>query len=171
MKKAPYAVGLLGLASALFVTSLVYAAGQLPERLATHFDWSGHPNGWMSREAYLALMAGVGFGFSLLLMSLCWATCFLPASMVNLPHREYWLAPERREETARYFGWHSLWLGAAAMGFITGVNLLTVAANRQPSAHLSNPAVFCLAGAFVLATALWVLALYRRFRIPAPKAA
>jgi hypothetical protein len=171
MKSMRYAVMFLGLASLLLLASLVYAAGHLPEHLATHFDWSGQPNGWMGREAYLVLTAGIGIGFPVFLMTLCWVTRFLPASMVNLPHRDYWLAPERRAETARYLGRHSLWLGAAAIVFITGVNLLTINANNHPSAHLSSSAVLLLAGSFVAVTALWTVALYRHFRAPDPRVA
>ena len=34
-------------------------ASQLPARVATHFDWSGHPNGWMDRETYVIVHARV----------------------------------------------------------------------------------------------------------------
>ena len=41
---------------ALPANALLYALSwnQLPQRLATHFDFANHPNGWMSREGSLA---------------------------------------------------------------------------------------------------------------------
>ena len=33
-----------------------------------------------------------------------------PPNMVNVPRREYWLAPERRSQTAMLLFRHMLWL-------------------------------------------------------------
>jgi uncharacterized membrane protein len=43
---------------ALPITAVLYAMSwrELPARLATHFDLSNHPNGWMSREGSLAFL-------------------------------------------------------------------------------------------------------------------
>ena len=43
--------------AALPANALLYALswGQLPARLATHFDFRNHPNGWMSREGSFAV--------------------------------------------------------------------------------------------------------------------
>src|SRR5436305_13166641 len=110
MKPSRWALILLLALYAVFAGSLIYAAGELPERVATHFDFRGEANGWMSKEADLLLMAALGVGLPLFLIGICYATRFFPARLVNLPHREYWLAPGRRRETAAYVGAQSVWL-------------------------------------------------------------
>jgi hypothetical protein len=171
MKTLRYAVMFLGLATILFVASLVYAAGQLPEHIATRFDFDGQASAWMSRPAYLVSMTGFGLGVPLLLMGLFWATRFLPAWFVRLPHKAYWLAPERRPETARYLGRHSVWLAAFTLAFITGANVLVVLANQNPSPHLSNALDYALTGFFISSTIIWTVVLLRHFRAPDPRAA
>jgi uncharacterized membrane protein len=171
MKSLRYSALFLGLAWALFLASLAYAAAQLPEPVASHFGVSGQANGWMSRSAYLMFMAAVGFGLPLFITALSVTTRFVPDALVNLPHKDYWLAPERRAATFGYLGRHSLWLAAMMVVFLTGLNLLTVLANRPPSPHLSNTLVWALAGAFLAGTALWAVALYRHFQAPTPQTA
>ncbi len=154
---------LLGLACGLFLASLVYAADRLPERVATHFDFRGRPNGWMSRPGDLLLIAALGFGVPLLLVGSCVAWRYLPASLVNLPHREYWLAPERRGQTAAYLVRHSLWLACLAVLFITCIHLLVVFANCQPVPQLSIPWFLVSLGCFLAGVGGWIFSLYRRF--------
>src|SRR6202040_2027448 len=83
----------------------------LPNRLASHFGPSGTPSGWLTKPQFFTLYAG--------LIVLVASVGFLaprmiaktPASKINLPYKEYWLAPERRVETfasfERYFAWYA----------------------------------------------------------------
>src|SRR6478736_3772473 len=131
MKPSRWAIILLLALYAVFAGSLIYAAGELPQRVATHFDFQGNPNGWMSKQADLLFMGALGVGLPLFLIGVCYATRFLPAGMVNIPNREYWLAPERRAQTSAYVGAQSIWLGCVTVAFMTVVHLLVVFANQQ----------------------------------------
>lgn len=91
-----------------FLGCWVWSGSQLPERVATHFNGSGEPNGWMSRSAHQEFMLIFGLAFPMVIVLLCYASRFLPRGLVNIPHREYWLAPERRAETSNYLLGHSL---------------------------------------------------------------
>jgi len=68
----------------------------LPDRMASHFGASGMPNGWMTKTQFMCLYAVV------LLPALAiefWVSNRIankPASKVNLPNKEFWMAPERR---------------------------------------------------------------------------
>ncbi len=168
MKNLLYPAMALGLAWALFLASLAYASAQLPERVASHFGLSGQADGWMSRSAYLLSTAAIGFGLPLLVVTLCIAIPFLPPGFVRLPDKAYRLAPENRPATSRYLGRHSLWLAALMVVFMTGMNLLTVLAHRQPAPHLSNPLMFTLIGACMIGTVVWTVALCRGLRAPTP---
>jgi uncharacterized membrane protein len=171
MKPLRSAIILLLSLYAVFAGSLLYAAGQLPERVATHFDFRGKPDGWMSKEADLLFMAAVGFGLPLFIVGLSFATRFFPRRLVNLPHRDYWLAPERRKATSAYVGNHSLWLASMMLAFLTAVHLLMVFANAQPSARLDTPTILALLAFFIAGTGLWGWRLYRHFDRPLEGAA
>jgi len=63
---------LMWLAVPVMASLYAMAWPELPARLATHFDFANHPNGWMSREASLifSLMLGIFFvGLASLILS------------------------------------------------------------------------------------------------------
>jgi hypothetical protein len=129
---------LLSVLYAAFFVLLVRDAGRMPERVATHFDWRGQPNGWMSSQGYLAFMAVFGLVFPLVPAGLCLLLRFLPDSLINVPHREYWLAPERRGETAGYLIRHMLRLSSMMSALTIVLHQVTFEANQQVPAQLSN---------------------------------
>lgn len=110
MKSSYGAAFVLLLLYAFFLGYWAWSGTQLPDRLATHFNGSGEPNGWMSRSASQTFMLVFGFLFPLFIILVCSATRFLPVSLINIPNRQYWLAPERRIEASNYLFRQSLWL-------------------------------------------------------------
>lgn len=157
---------LLALLYACFLGYWAFSGSQLPERVATHFNGSGQPNGWMSRSANQIFMLVFGFAFPLFIVLLCYATRFLPSGLVNIPHREYWLAPERRQATSGYLVRHSFWFACLAVGFVLGMQCSIVLANRQTPPHLSTALLLAVVGPFLAGTAVWVVVLFRHFRHP-----
>jgi uncharacterized membrane protein len=79
----------LVLALAAMAASLVWAGQQLPPQVASHFDARGVPDSWMSRESHLLLMGLMGLGLPLLFVGVFYGVRYLPASLINLPHRDY----------------------------------------------------------------------------------
>ena len=56
----------------------------------------------MERFKYLLFTIGLAILMPGLVVGLSYAIRFMPNALINLPRREYWLAPERRQElTAR----------------------------------------------------------------------
>ena len=102
----------------------------LPEVVASHFDMHGAANGTMPRGMYcvfhasiVALLAAV-FG---LMPSLIRR---MPVSLINLPHREYWLASSRAEASMdrldsllKANGVITLTFIAVVMGMVHAANL------------------------------------------------
>jgi len=166
MKPSRWAIILLLALYAVFAGSLIYAAGELPDRVATHFDFRGNPDGWMSKQADLLLMGVLGVGLPLFMMGMCYATRFLPARLVNIPNREYWLAPERRRQTSAYVAAQSIWLACVMLAFMTVVHLLVVFANQQSSPRLSTPLILGISTGFLVATGFWAWGLVDHFRRP-----
>ena len=149
----------LGLLYLCFLGYLAFSSGQLPDRVATHFDGSGQPNGWMSRSTHLLFTLALGFGVPLFVVAILFVVRFLPDSLINIPHRDYWLAAERRAETFAWLFRHSLWFACIGVSFITGVQYLIVRANAQPPAQLSAPWLLGMVGCFLVAMTCLILLL------------
>lgn len=126
---------LLGLLYLCFFGSLALSNSRLPTRVATHFGATGQPNGWMSRSAYLWFMIVFGVIFPLFVPALCYLSRWLPSWCYNIPHRDYWLAPERRRAVSAYLFRHSFWFAAMALAFVMGIHFSTVQANSFGRAH------------------------------------
>ena len=166
MSRFHLSVALLVLLFTFFGMSVVATVPLLPARVATHFDAAGEPNGWMTRDDHLGFMCGFGLAFPLGIIGICWSVRFLPVGCLNIPHKEYWLAKEHRAETDDYLFRHSIWLGCLGVGFVTGLHWVTVLSNLCQPVQLPVVWVVGVAGSFLTGTALWVICLFRRFRIP-----
>lgn len=147
--------------STLFVLGL---GSLLPATVASHFDITGAPDAYFSREAFvLAMSILVSALPSLAWWGVGWS---VRAGNANLPNATYWLAPERRERTERILLRHGALLAVLLSTFLCFVYGLVVYANLAEGgaralnlgATLSGLAVF-LAG-----VTLWLHALERLFR-------
>ena len=83
--------------------------------------------------------------------------------MINMPNRDYWLAPDRRKETFEIIFRAGVWLATLQAALLLGVHLLVVAANASQPVLLSGHVWFLLV-AFLLATISWAYFLIQRFR-------
>ena len=162
----------LSLAVLLFVISLgvaqaLYFRAELPARVASHFDGAGRPNGWMTRDGLvlfqciLLLALGALFGFAGRLVA------ETPNGLINLPNKNYWLAPERRAESVAFLTGWLRWVGAGTLAFLMVVFQLSVQANLRRG-RLDTPQFFTAMGIFLAGLAIAVVWLYRRFCAPAP---
>jgi len=159
-KLAPLAVAFSGYAAFLVGIAATYA--RLPERMASHFNASGVANGWMSRDGYVWFMVGIVTFVSLTMIAAFGSVRFLPNSLINIPRRDYWLAPERRDETARTLMRFGLLMVGFESLFFLAIHLLVVAANESQPVRLSND-VWWLLVAFLATTGVFLFKLYRRF--------
>ena len=147
-----------------FVSYVAFSSGQLPARVATHFDMAGQPNGWMSRSSHLLFTLIFGFAFPTFVVGVMFLIRFLPSSLINIPRRDYWLAPERRTETLAYLARHSLWLACLGVFFVIAIHTLILRANSGAQPHLHPRPVLGLAGIFLAGIITWAVAMIRRFR-------
>lgn len=159
-KLVPLAIALFGYAAFLVGLAATYA--RLPERVASHFGANGVANGWMTREGYVWFMVGVGTFVTLTMLAAFGSIRYLPSSLVNIPRRDYWLAPERRDETARTLLRYGLLLVGLNSLFFLALHLLVAAANEVQPPKLSND-VWWLLVAFLTTTGVLIFKLYRRF--------
>lgn len=134
----------------------------LPDPVATHFDLSGQPDGWMSRAGAITFVQAMGLGLPLFIVALSAMIRFLPAGMINIPNREFWLAPERRAETASRMSAAMLWLACLLVCFLAGMHCLTIVANRTVPAHMPASGLWIILAAFLVCLGVWIFFLGHR---------
>jgi serine/threonine-protein kinase len=149
-----------------FVACLLVSGPFLPERVATHFDGAGRPNGWMSRNGHLLFTLGLGTGLPFVMVGTSFLVRYLPSGMINIPRRDYWLVPERRGAACAYLLRHSLWLGCLTVAFVLCIHLLILESNTGGKPRLSSPTILGLAGGYVAGLACWIVTLFRHFSRP-----
>lgn len=138
---------------------------QLPDRMATHFGVDGKPNEWMSKTNGTMLLCGTQVGLPLLLLLIGSLLPSLPASLVSIPNRQYWLQPERRTDSIAHMATMLAWIAVLISMELIAIVHLTFLANRSGTAldtqsFLAILAIF-LVGVFGIAGgSVW------RFRLP-----
>ena len=147
--------------------ALVFATSRLlPPRVASHFDVHGFANGYMGRDDYLLLMAGIGFGIPILLAALLSAVPYLAPTRLRIPARDYWIAPERRDATLNTIATSGLVIANIVAAFMIAVQLLVVQANNRAPPQLDNASLYTLIALLVIAILAWQIILWRRFQVP-----
>lgn len=139
---------------------------QLPARMASHFGANGTPNNWQTKEAFfltMVWMVAISFVVSFLIPCLI---SVLPASMVSLPNKEYWLAPERREETVRYMSAKMGWLGCALLLLLLFATAQTFNANLASPGRFDIQAMWLVLFGFLVFMGIWLVQLLRHFYRP-----
>jgi uncharacterized membrane protein len=138
----------------------------LPERIASEFDFAGEPKSWMTKGPFVIFNMAMLIVVPALLLSVAWISTKLPMRMVDLPNKEYWLAPERKAETFTRLFRSMLWLAVAIELFLSLLVGLVYWANLgHPQAMRIAPTV--LLACFLLFMAGWLFTFYRKFkRVP-----
>lgn len=154
----------LGLGAACVGMSLYYYR-RFPDTVASHFGANGLPDGWMSKPAF--------FAFYLAIVGLCTAMFLgihfglprLPVSMINLPNKDYWLAPERRQQAFDFLRYYFLWFASAMMALLVDMLYQTAQVNLGHTQTL--PHAWLSMGMFLCFSVIWIIGLVIKFRKPA----
>jgi len=149
----------------LFVAWFIVATtGQLGDTVATHFAGGFLANGWMQRGEYVAFSLTFSTVLPLIITGIVgWLPRLFPGS-VNLPHRDYWLAPVRSAATFESIAVRALLLGALLSVFMAGVHGLILQANAVTPPQLPAKLFWTMVIAFLTAFAFWIWAFWSRFR-------
>lgn len=153
------------MSAAVFVGALVLTFSSLPTRVATHFDGAGRADGYMEAQAHVISMAGLGLAAAVISVGLFFALRYFPVGLVNMPEKEYWMSPARKEQTYDRFFHAGLWLAALELLFVLGLHLLVIDANRKSPPQMSN-LLWTLGGSFAVLLLVWMLWLFNGFRRP-----
>jgi uncharacterized membrane protein len=147
----------------VFIVQVWYFNVNLPEIVASHFDAAGNPNGWMPKGAFLI--------FEIILMLFVVPNFLLvpryieklPDSLINLPNKHYWLAPERRAGTIKIIGNYFEWFSIALFSVFMLINQIVYRANVYHE-NFSERYAWLVVGTFIGFTVVWLISLMRKFR-------
>jgi Domain of unknown function (DUF1648) len=95
----------------VFSVLIFNSIGQLPGKVAVHFDANGAPDGWMSRGEYGVFALLFVIGLPLILFAMMTGLPRLTSGKGLIPNSEYWFADERKQQTESFLLQHSSWLG------------------------------------------------------------
>lgn len=159
----------------LFAPLLVFAYQvlryypELPERVASHFDGAGNPNGWSSKSSFCTSFAVLQGFLCVFFLGLTVGIRRVPTALINLPRKSYWLAPERRESTFDFLGRQLLSFALVTQLFFVAIFHLVIRANLpgaeqgvEAAQAMGEPFWILLVG-YLGFTSLWTLWFLLRF--------
>jgi serine/threonine-protein kinase len=154
-------VGLAAAAIAFGAIDVQRYYDRLPPRFASHFDARGLPDGWSTKQQFVGMVIGT---LALITATLVPLTLFVhvaPRILINLPNKEYWMAPNREAETRKVIARWGLWFAAATLWMLALVFHEVMVANlRQPPQVRS---FWWLLGGYLAIVFLLVIQLVVRF--------
>jgi uncharacterized membrane protein len=146
-----------------FVGQILYYYPNLPDRMASHFNGAGEPDGWTSKqnflifEAVILLLIIAEFSLLPLLIEK------MPASLINLPNKTHWLSETNRNATFAVIRHYFEWFSVGLLALFIAVNEMVFRANlnKQP---LSN-SIWIVLIVFLLLVGIWLVKFILRFRV------
>jgi uncharacterized membrane protein len=143
---------------------MAYYYPRMPQRMASHFAADGRANGWQSRDAFFVLMLLVTSTSAVVGFLAPWQIASRSNARINLPHRDYWLAPERREQTMRFVSATMAWFACGILFVLISGTFLALQANLAPDHHFNSPAMLAVLGVFLVSLFGWLFGFVRHFR-------
>jgi hypothetical protein len=119
----------------------------------------------MTHGGYLRFILVLALGLPFLVVSTL-AAVYSNATDMKLPNRDYWLAPQRIQQTRAFLIAHAAWFGSLLVTLVCFVHWQELIANRRQPPLLSSQAFAGGIIVFLLATALWSGALLFALRRP-----
>jgi len=145
----------------------ILASGSaLPDVVASHFRAGGAADGAMTRGAYLTLMIGVATVLPLLIVLPMRLVGRMPAALLSLPNKHYWLAPERVAQTRAWLADQCAGYGILLCVFLCYVHTLVVRAHASTPPHLDERLMFGGLVAFGILAATWLVRFLLHLRVP-----
>jgi uncharacterized membrane protein len=139
-----------GLVAAVGLIYFSFLYPQLPDPMASHFNANGVATAWMPKSGFFLLFAFVMLFASTPVFLLPWQIAAKSNDKLNLPNKEYWLAPERRGETMRYLGIQMGWFGCALLAMLLCGFYFAVAANLKPDHSFDSSSFYVALVAFLI---------------------
>jgi uncharacterized membrane protein len=137
-----------------------------PAQMASHFNFQGNPDGFMPKAQFFVsqlqvtlVVIGLALGLQILVL-------ITPVKWINTPNREYWLAPEHRDEIIENMSSFGFALFGIVLLVVQAGFELSVYANRQQPVHFAAQIMFPVIAGFFILSAILLFQLTRSFRLP-----
>ena len=156
-------VSLLVVFSLLTLNSI----GDLPDKIAVHFDANGAADGWTSRETYRVFALLALSGLPLLLVWIMGGLPRLTKGRGQIPDYEYWFAGDRQQLTQNFLLQHACWLGTLTVAVIYGMHLSIMRANSISPPSLAMDRLLTMIFIYLFGLVWWMAAFLRHFKKPA----
>jgi len=82
--------GLMG----LMTVQILFHYPELPQRMASHFDFSGEPDDWMDKTTFFVVWIAMLAFMNLMVPLVNWLMKKAPRSLINVPNKEIWMGTE-----------------------------------------------------------------------------
>jgi uncharacterized membrane protein len=161
MSRASFVFSALLVAFSVLVFS---SLGDLPDRIAIHFDTNSAADRWVSRGQYDVLVFLFLIGLPLILFALMAGLPRLTRGKGLIPNNEYWFADERKRQTERFLLQHSSWLGAMTVAVVYGTHVLVMRANELDPPKLATDRFLVMVFLYLFGLAWWTTVFLRRFQ-------
>jgi uncharacterized membrane protein len=152
-------------ACAAIYFSFYYA--QMPDVVASHFNGHGAPNRWQTKPAFFGtfiamtvLSVVTGFGLPAIIGA-------VPIQLINLPNKQYWLAPEHRAETLEFLRAYFAWFSCAIYAVMIIAFDYAIQSNQHPEHTPAVSHLWYTLAAFLGFLVVWLIRMFTRFgRLP-----
>jgi hypothetical protein len=158
----------LVIAGLLYTAAVVWAAANLPDAgVPLHFGADGRADRFGSRAQALWAFGLLGAGLLALFAVMVLVARRVSPAVLNVPHKAYWIAPERQPRLRRMLAADAAGLGSATILLLAALVVLTTLAARADPARLPEAFPIVL-GAYLTGVVAWaVWSRTRRYRPPA----
>jgi hypothetical protein len=145
---------------------LFWAYYQLPERVHAHFPSWSHIGAEGPKWMFVAISGSIPALIAIAALISIRLVKRQPDKFVQIPNRDYWLSPERRESTLGFIVSRLYLLGA--IKFVADAIFIyaAVRANLAGTSELNPPLLFFLAGGFIMAKIALAAQLFWRLQFP-----
>jgi len=132
---------------------------------ASHFDIGGEPNAHQTKAAFFAswILAVVLPG--VVALGIPSVLGHVPVEFINLPNKQYWLAPQRRAQTLHDFAQHFAWFGVGSLGLVIVVMNLVMHANLSASQSINQHCFGVLFALYLVFVGWWLVRTFAMFRM------
>ena len=146
----------------LVAVQVMYYYPQMPEVVASHFDGRGAPNGWSSRNLFFAIyLSMIALLAGIFIFVPRWSERRIGFSL-KIPNRDYWLAPERLEQTRAFFQRQMIVMGVVHLLLAIFTVQLAIMANLGQETQLHSGIGWAL-GLYFLFIIAWLVHFWRYF--------
>jgi len=150
---------------ALAIIQIVFYYPRMPDVVASHFDGLGAPNDWSGRNGFFGLYAAM---LAILILVFVYAPRWSEKRArfgMKIPNREYWLAPERLDQTKAFFQRQMLVMGVVHLSLAIFTVQLVIQANFDQAPRLDHSIAWAL-GLYFVILLIWLIYFFRYFRKP-----